>query len=200
MSEFFNAVIKSFIVLIIILDPFLGMAVFLSLTRNMNQKDRVSQAFMAVLVAFVLMLIFLFIGQILFSVLGITFSSFIVAGGVILLILGIEEILGLEFSKRESDTKVAAIIIGTPLLCGPGAITSIIILAQKYGYFAPVSALVLSLFITWLLLLFSDKITQLLGNRLIEVLSRVLGLILAAMAVEFIKEGIIKMIGEMVAK
>jgi multiple antibiotic resistance protein len=200
MSEFFNAVIKSFIVLIIILDPFLGMAVFLSLTRNMNQKDRVSQAFMAVLVAFVLMLIFLFIGQILFSVLGITFSSFIVAGGVILLILGIEEILGLEFSKRGSDTKVAAIIIGTPLLCGPGAITSIIILAQKYGYFAPVVALVFSLFITWLLLLFSDKITQLLGNRLIEVLSRVLGLILAAMAVEFIKEGIIKMIGEMVAK
>ncbi|MEI6157392.1 MAG: MarC family protein [Atribacterota bacterium] len=198
--DFFTNVFKSFIVLIIILDPFLSLAVFISLTRDMNHKERGSQAFIAVLVAFVLLLLFLFLGQVLFQIVGITFSSFTVAGGVILLILGIQEILGLQFSQKEGSTKVAAVIIGTPLLCGPGAITSIILLYQKYGFLVPIVALILSLFVAWLMLLYSEKISQFLGDRIVEVLSRVLGLILAAMAVEFIKEGIMRMITEMIKK
>jgi len=196
----FLAFLKSFVVLIIILDPFLGMATFLTLTRKMSERERMEQAFLAVLVAFVLLVIFLFGGQALFSLLGISFSSFMVAGGVILLLLGIEDILGLQFSKKEADTRAIAVIIGTPLLCGPGAITSIIVLAGKYGYLIPFLALVSALFVTWVLLLFAPKIAAFLGERIVEVLSRVLGLLLSAIAVEFVKEGILTMIAEVVKR
>lgn len=194
------AFLKSFAILIIILDPFLGMVTFLSLTRRMPDRERAEQAFLAVFVAFVLLVIFLFGGQALFSLLGISFSSFMVAGGVILLLLGIEDILGLQFSKKEADTRVIAVVIGTPLLCGPGAITSIIVLAQRYGYFIPFLALVSALVVTWILLLFAQRIAALLGERIAEVLSRVLGLLLSAIAVEFIKEGVLTMIAEVMKR
>ncbi|MGQ9622155.1 MAG: MarC family protein [Candidatus Caldatribacteriaceae bacterium] len=194
--EYFWAFWKSFFVLFIILDPFLGMATFLALTRGMPERERMEQAFLAVFVAFVLLVVFLFGGQALFALLGISFSSFMVAGGVILLLLGIEGVLGLEFTRRSADTKAIAVIIGTPLLCGPGAITSIIVLAGRYGYLVPFLALFSALFLTWVLLLYGPKVAGLLGERILEVFSRVLGLLLSAIAVEFVKEGIMAMMKE----
>lgn len=193
-------VLKSFFLLLFILDPFLGAVVFITLTRGMERRERLSQAFLSVAVAFVLMLIFLFSGKLLFGLLGVSFSSFMVAGGVILLLLGIEEILGLEFSRKSADTKVAAVVIGTPLLCGPGAITSVVILAEKYGYFIPLLAVGLALFVTWVILVLAETIAKVLGERIIEVFSRVMGLLLAAMAVEYVKEGILQMIAEIAGK
>ncbi|NSW75187.1 MAG: MarC family protein [Candidatus Atribacteria bacterium] len=193
-------VLKSFFLLLFILDPFLGAVVFITLTRGMERRERLSQAFLSVAVAFVLMLVFLFSGKLLFGLLGVSFSSFMVAGGVILLLLGIEEILGLEFSRKSADTKVAAVVIGTPLLCGPGAITSVVILAEKYGYFIPLLAVGLALFVTWVILVLAETIAKVLGERIIEVFSRVMGLLLAAMAVEYVKEGILQMIAEISGK
>jgi len=192
--------IKSFLLLVFILDPFLGAMVFITLTKDLEARERSAQAFLAVSVAFVLLVVFLFIGRHLFSLLGISFSSFMVAGGVILLLLGVEEILGLEFSKRGTDTKVAAVVIGTPLLCGPGAITSAIILSQKYGYLIPFLAVLSALALTWLILYFANHLSRLLGERIIEVFSRVMGLLLAAIAVEYIKEGILQMISEIAVR
>lgn len=193
-------VLKSFFLLLFILDPFLGAVVFITLTRGMEQRERLSQAFLSVAVAFVLMLVFLFSGKLLFGLLGVSFSSFMVAGGVILLLLGIEEILGLEFSRKSADTKVAAVVIGTPLLCGPGAITSVVILAEKHGYFIPLLAVGLALFATWVILVLAETIAKVLGERIIEVFSRVMGLLLAAMAVEYVKEGILQMIAGIAGK
>ncbi len=187
-------------ILIIILDPFLGMMVFVSLTREMKKKERASQAFVAVVVAFALLLIFLFAGQLLFGLLSLTISSFIVAGGVILLILGINQVLGMEFHKSNDNAKVAAVVIGTPLLCGPGAISTIIILSQQHGFAVPLVALLMCISITWLMLYFSGKISAIFGERIIEIISRILGLILAAMAVEFIKDGVVEMVREIIRK
>ncbi len=198
--DFVFNTIKSFVILIIILDPFLGMMVFVSLTREMKKKERASQAFVAVVVAFALLLIFLFAGQLLFGLLSLTISSFIVAGGVILLILGINQVLGMEFHKSNDNAKVAAVVIGTPLLCGPGAISTIIILSQQHGFAVPLVALLMCISITWLMLYFSGKISAIFGERIIEIISRILGLILAAMAVEFIKDGVVEMVREIIRK
>lgn len=195
-DQFFWEVLKSFIALFIILDPFLGLAIFIPLTRNMDKTEKAKQAFLAVSVAFILLIIFLFLGKVMLNILGISFSSFVVAGGIMLLILAIQELFGIEFSKKSHNRKVAAVIIGTPLLCGPGAITTIIILSQHYGYWPPILASVFALSITWVMLLYSERIFKLLGERIVEVFSRILGLVLAALAAEFIKEGIISMIEE----
>ncbi|MGQ9473166.1 MAG: MarC family protein [Candidatus Caldatribacteriaceae bacterium] len=196
----FSEMLKAFFLLIFILDPFLGAVVFITLTKGMGQRERSGQAFLSVWVAFVLLVIFLFTGRLLFRLLGVSFSSFMVAGGVILLLLGIEEILGLEFSKKGGDTRVAAVVIGTPLLCGPGAITSVIILAEKYGYFVPLIATLLALFVTWVILFLAERIAKALGEKIIEVFSRVMGLLLAAIAIEYIKEGVVQMVAEIAGK
>jgi len=185
--------IKSFIALVIILDPFLGAAVFVTLTKGMKTGERAKEALTASLVALTLLLGFLFTGSYALDFLGISFASFKVAGGIILLILGIQAVLGIEFSKKHNQ-KAAAVIIGTPLLCGPGAMTTIVVLAEQYGYTAPVIASVAAIVLTWFLLFFSRKISEILGERLIEVFSRVMGLLLAALAAEFIKDGIVAMI------
>ncbi len=193
--EFLTGILYSFIALFIIIDPFLGLIVFVTLTKDANKADRAKQALVAVSVAGGLLAIFLFSGLLLLDLLGISFPSFIVAGGVILLILGIQAVLGIEFSKKSSqDKQAAAIVIGTPVLSGPGAMTTIVILAQQYGYWPPLIALIITLALTWVMLYYSEKIARFMGDRLIEVISRVMGLILAALAAEFIKDGVVGMI------
>ena len=194
LDQFIIATIKSALALFIIIDPFLAAAVFISITKDMSKKEKAGEAFLAVFVALGLLLIFLFSGLLVLNLLGISFGSFVVAGGIILFILGVQTLLGIEFSKKEHKSKIMAIIIGTPLLSGPGAMTAVIILSQQYGYWPPVIASILVLLITWAILYFADAISKFFGDRLIEVLSRVLGLVLAAMAIEFIKNGIMEMI------
>src|SRR3989339_1292549 len=175
LPEFFIGIIKSFVALFIILDPFLCLVVFISLTSGMEKKEKAKQALVAVSVAGGLLILFLFTGLFLLNLLGISFPSFVVAGGVILLILGIQAVLGIEFGKSDhSNKKAAAIVIGTPLLSGPGAMTTVVILAKQYGYWPPLISLVLCLILTWIMLYYSEKIAKRMGDRLIQVLSRVL--------------------------
>ena len=188
--------IHSFVALFVILDPFLGLALFITLTRNMKPKERYNQAFVAVGVAFVLLAAFLFLGPFILSVLNINFSSFKVAGGIILLIMGVQAVLGLSFSKKDPNIKAAAVIVGTPILTGPGAMTTVVVLSQQYGIIAPLIAAFVALALTWLMLVYASQLQRMLGERFIQILSRVMGLILAALAAEFIKDGIIDMIAE----
>lgn len=194
MSLIFSQVLISFLTLFIILDPFLGLAVFVSLTNGLDKKEKAKQAFIAVFVAFALLVMFLFLGTFLLDLLNITLSSFKAAGGLILLVLGVESVLGIGFGNKHKKRKVLAVIIGTPLLCGPGAISTVIILSQKFGYLAPLISISLSIVITFFMLYYSNKISAILGSRVIEVISRVLGLFLAAFAIEMIKDGVIDMI------
>jgi len=193
--ELIKEVLVCFITLFIILDPFLGVAIFISLTGGESRREKRAQSFTAVAVAGSLLIFFLVAGTILLQLLGISIGSFRAAGGIILLILGIQTVLGIEFKKKgKTSHKAVAVIIGTPILSGPGAITTIILLSQNYGFWPPFIAVLLCLTVTWLMLYSSEKISRLLGERVLEVMSRVFGLILAAMAVRFITDGTMEMI------
>lgn len=192
--EILSSFFICFITLLIIIDPFMSLLAFISLTRNSSPIEKSKQALIAVGVAAALMIVFLFSGLYLLDKIGISFPSFVIAGAIILLILGIQEVLGLEFSNKKEQKKAAAIIIGTPLLSGPGALTTIIILSQKFGYWIPLVALAACLIITWIMLHYSHSIVRHVNHRLVEVLSRILGLLLAALAIEFLKNGIIEIV------
>ena len=180
---------KAFIALFIIIDPFVSMPVFISLTRWQNDKRKNKEAFLAVGVAFVMLTLLLFVGMVLLEIMKISLSSFQIAGGIILLIMGIQSVLGLEFSKTKVKKRMVGVVIGTPLLTGPGALTTVVILSKSYGWLIPLTASALVLFITWLILRFSTQITKFLGAEIVEIMSRVMGLLLAAIAVQFIIEG-----------
>jgi multiple antibiotic resistance protein len=184
-----------FTTLFIIMDPFAATPIFISLTKKFNQKKRIKTANYAILIAGALLLIFLFFGTLILKFFSISLDSFRVAGGIILLVFGIKYVLNIQWEKEHmKDYDVASVPIGTPLITGPGVITTIIILVGKYGYFIPLLASVSCLFIFWIFLRFSDRIHKFIGDNGAEILSRIMGLIIAAFAVEFIKTGIIGLI------
>ncbi len=191
MEDLLSALLYSFGAIFIILDPLLSVPIFAEMTRGKSDSEINHQALIAVAVAGFLMYIFLIFNFLIFSTLRITISSFQVAGGILLFILGLQETLGIHIHPDEGNEKNAAgVVIGTPLLCGPGTITTVLILSSQYGVLIPGIAIALSLVATWLILKYSALILRIFGDIVIGVLARVLGMLLAAIAVTLIAKGI----------
>jgi multiple antibiotic resistance protein len=206
MLELLVTVISAAFTLIIILDPLLSVSMFINLTRDLQKPEMIRQAFVATGVAGVLMLTFLIFNNILFDMLGIELESFKVAGGIILFILGLQIVLGLdiggssaghknlESSDRIGKKSMAGVIIGTPVMCGPGTITTVMILGAQNGILLTLIAVILALFCIWLILIFSTQIKKLLGETVLVILSKIVGLLLTAIAVHTIWTGILGLI------
>ncbi len=211
MLELLVAVISAAFMLFIILDPLLSVSMFINLTRDLQKPEMIRQAFVATGVAGVLMLTFLIFNNLLFDLLGIELESFKVAGGIILFILGLQIVLGLdiggssaghknlESTDRIGKKSMAGVIIGTPVMCGPGTITTVMILGAQDGILLTFVAVILALFCIWLILIFSAQIKKLLGDTVLVILSKIVGLLLTAIAVHTIWTGILGLIALSVA-
>lgn len=197
---------SALVTLLIILNPLLSVSMFIELTRNLEKKEVLKQAGIAASVAGVLMFAFLIFNDVIFSALGINLESFKVAGGIILFILGLQTVLGIQLgnssakdSEREkkaeaSGKSMAGVIIGTPIMCGPGTITTVMVLGADSGIFVTALAICLSVVIVWLLLIFSKNLNALLGDTVIEILSKIMGLLLAAIAIQMIWTGVLGLV------
>ncbi len=195
MAEFLSSIIYSFSVLFVMLDPILSIPVFSAMTQGQSREEVNRQALIAVAVAGALMYVFLFFNFIIFDVLGITLPSFQVAGGVLLFILGIQMALGIDLGQNKDQKKSAAgVVIGTPLLCGPGTITTVVLLSTDYGTIVVAVAIALCLIATWLILRFASTIKRVLGDCVTDIIGRVLGMLLAAIAIKIISQGILGLI------
>jgi multiple antibiotic resistance protein len=191
MQDLLTPLIYSFSALFVILDPLLSVPIFTSMTKGMTAREVNKQALIAVVVAGVLMYIFLFFNFLIFDSLGITLPSFQVAGGILLFILGLQMALGIEIGPSHSHSRTAAgVVIGTPLLCGPGAITTVLLLSRDYGTLVLAVAIALSLIATWIILRFSGIIQRVLGDCITDIMARVLGMLVAAIAIKIIADGI----------
>lgn len=206
MLELLVTIISAASTLLIILDPLLSVSMFINLTRDLQKAEMIRQAFVATGVAGILMLTFLIFNNLLFDLLGIELESFKVAGGIILFILGLQIVLGLEIggssaghknlesSDRIGKKSMAGVIIGTPIMCGPGTITTVMILGAQDGILLTLLAVILALLCIWLILIFSAQIKKLLGETVLVILSKIVGLLLTAIAVHTIWTGILGLI------
>ena len=218
MLEILTAIVSSAITLFIILDPLLSTSMFIDLTRGLSGKEVLKQAGIATSVAGVLMLVFLVFNDVIFSILNIELDSFKVAGGIILFILGLQIVLGLEIGGKAAHEaraeqardgaellpgtvrkSMAGVIIGTPIMCGPGTITTVMIIGSEYGILITALAIILALLVIWMILAFSARITAVLGETVIVILSKIVGLLLTAIAVHTIWSGVVGLIGLTVA-
>lgn len=184
--------VKVFIMLFVIMDPAGNIPVFMALTKDMSGSERKKELNYAVLVAAILLLLFAFLGRIILSVLGITTNSFMTAGGILLLFFSFDLLRGehkYEVS-RESGAGVGAVPLGTPLLAGPGAITTVMVIIQSWGAFVALFAIFSAILATRFLLGLSERVYRILGKVGSEVLSRIMGIIVAAIAIEFIAGGL----------
>ncbi|HIH42030.1 TPA: MarC family protein [Candidatus Woesearchaeota archaeon] len=185
-----ETILKAFLSLFIIMDAFGVLPVFITVTKNYPAHFKKHCANTAMYVAGIVLLVFLFFGLIILDFFGINFSNFKVAGGLILLILGVKIVLGLQFREEvASKYQLAVVPLATPLITGPGVITTVIILVGEYGYYITLLVSLLNLFITWLILYNADYFYKLLGRQGSDVLSRIMGLLLTALGVQFIRVG-----------
>lgn len=184
-----DEILKSALSLFVIIGPFASIPVFLSFTKGMDSKQRFSAASKAIATASGVLFAFLFFGQLILSVFMIDFASLRIAGGIVLTILGIELMLAISISGK-GDYSPAITLIATPLLTGPGVIVTTMIFVQEYGYITTVIAAVIALFSSWIVLWLSGRISKAIGNYWINTISRVTGLLLAALAVELIINGV----------
>lgn len=183
-------ILRAFLSLFIIMDAFGVLPVFISITKNYPLQYKKKCANQAIYVAGIVLLVFLFFGLTILDFFGINFSSFKVAGGIILLILGIKIVLGLNFREEAaSKYQLAVVPLATPLITGPGVITTVIILAGTYGYYVTLLVSLLNLLLAWIVIHNSEFFFKILGKQGSDVLSRIMGLLLTALGVQFIRVG-----------
>ncbi|MFH1448512.1 MAG: MarC family protein [Candidatus Micrarchaeota archaeon] len=185
---------KAFLSMFVIMDPLASVPMFLALTKRASAKQRTKAAGEAAIVAGISIVLFILIGTTMLEVMGIGFNSFKIAGGIILLIVGVYTVLGIQFTENNNDLDVAVVLIAVPMITGPGAMSMAIILSEKYGMFVTILASLCAVFVTWGFLRFSNRIHRVLGDRGLEIYSRLLGLFVAAIAIEFISSGIFDMV------
>lgn len=196
MQDILPGIIYSFAALFIILDPLLSVPIFAAMTKGQTTKEIHRQAFIAVAVAGGLMYLFLIFNTTIFAILGLSLPAFQIAGGIILFLLGLQEVLGIELGRsRGHATSPAGVVIGTPLLCGPGTITTVMLLSKDYGILIPFIAISLSLLATWFILYYAEGIQRILGDVVTDIMGKVLGMLVTAIAVKIIASGILAYIG-----
>ena len=184
-----DSLVYAVALLFFIFDPFASLPIFISMTKSMDDKDKMKAANNAIIVAAILFLIFTLVGTNLLDLFGVSVDSFRVAGGIVLILMAVEIIFGLNLTKQ-GEGNVAWVIIATPILTGPGVITTAILLTSSVGLVTTLFAGIISLVITWGLLRNSVLIVRRVGNNVIEIFSKIIGLLIAAMAVEYILRGV----------
>ncbi|MCS7279576.1 MAG: MarC family protein [Thermodesulfobacteriaceae bacterium] len=194
--------IKSFLAIFTIVDPIGAVPLFLNITSNYSREERKRVAFMSSVTVLVTLTIFLWIGKLILNFFHISISSFKIAGGALLFITAIEMLFGrvgqvktsaqeMSYFKEKED--IAIVPLGIPYLAGPGAITTVIILGenttliQKVSLFFIIGGVALSIY---LFLSQAYLIFKFLGELGTKATIRILGLILATIATEYILTGI----------
>ncbi len=191
MDEFLISLLRAFIALFIVVDPFGNIPIFVGLTEKLPVQKARKVYNTAILVGFILLLIFAFTGLEIFNLFGISISSFEIAGGILLLIISIRILVSGGFHETaESPESIGAVPIAMPLLVGPGAITTTILNLQSFGVIVAVLSVSIVLAITWVILRFIDKIYGYLGKTGAMVIARVMSLLIAAIAVQYIVNGV----------
>ena len=189
--DFITDLTRAAIALFIIVDPFGNIPIFMGLTENIPDAQRRKVYNTATLVGFALLLIFAFAGQGIFSLFGLSIYSFEVAGGILLLIIAIRILItGSMHENVESPESLGAVPIAIPLLVGPGAITTTIFDLQAYGIVIAIIAVLIVLSLTWVILRYINNVYKFLGKTGSLVIARVMALLIAAIAVQYILTGV----------
>ncbi|MDZ5696437.1 MarC family protein [Chelativorans sp. M5D2P16] len=200
----FDAFLNAFVTLLVTVDP-AGLApLFLAVTAGMNRAERNQVAVRASVIGLGVLLLFALAGSAILSVLGITLPAFRIAGGLLLFYIAFEMIFERRQERHEKSAEraitqdmirnVAVFPLAIPLIAGPGAISAAVLLSG--GFSGPLAQAALSLIIavviavTYLVFVLADRIDAVLGETGRSILTRLLGLVLAALAVQFVADGI----------
>jgi multiple antibiotic resistance protein len=185
-----------------LVDPFAALPTFLAVTAGQDNAKRVKTARKASLTAFVVLSTFALAGTYIFKLFGISLPAFEIAGGIILLLIGLDMLEAKRSATQETGGEAEAaaskddagiVPMGIPMLAGPGAITSVMVLVgqaqSKWQMAAIFGAIALTALICWIVLGSATRVASALGETGIRILIRVMGLLLVALAVQYFVNG-----------
>jgi multiple antibiotic resistance protein len=193
MMEALKPYILSFIPLFVAVDAIANIPIFLSLVEHSSKPARKKIILDAVATATAVAIIFMFVGKWVFSLLGITIPDFQIAGGALLFVISVRLLLpGAQKSVLTScqDKGMGVFPLGTPLITGPAVLTTTLMMMNSYGTLATLVAVVLNMFFVWIVLLKADMIMKFVGPNGTRAFSKIMYILLAAIAVMMIRHGI----------
>lgn len=174
-----NEILATFMVLFAIIDILGSIPIIL----DIKTKTGAIYPLWTTLAAYAIMLLFLFIGEPLLGIFGVDISSFAIAGSIILLLMGLEMVLGVQLFKHEAGSSGAIVPIAFPLIAGAGSITTLLSLRAEYQAVNILIALSINMIIVYLVLRLTTFFERLLGPNGLHILRKFFGIILLAIAI-----------------
>jgi multiple antibiotic resistance protein len=192
--------VRSFLIclipIMVALDAPGTLPLYVGMTEGMDKDEHRKVIRQSLLTAFLVTVGFVLLGSAVFKALGILVEDFMIAGGVILLIIAVNDILRAGEKKMPRSAEFGVVPMGTPLIAGPAMITTALVLAGSYGYVPVFLALVVNLLLAWLILAQAERIISIIGISGSRAFAKVISLILAAFAVKMMRSGIVALIGK----
>ncbi|HLS31930.1 MAG TPA: MarC family protein [Flavobacteriaceae bacterium] len=179
-----NFDIKQILTATMILFAIIDIIGSIPIVVSLRQKVGHIKSEKATIVSAVIMIAFLFIGERILNLIGVDINSFAVAGAFVLFIMAVEMIMGIQLMKDETPETASIVPLAFPLIAGPGAMTSILALRAEYFVTNIIAAIIINLILVYIVLKTSGKIERVLGSQGINVIRKIFGVILLAIAVK----------------
>ena len=183
---------ETFVTLVVIMDPIAAVPVFIAMTREFSPAERQRAAMRATVAAGTLVIGFALAGRAVLDYLDVSVGSLSIAGGLLLLLVALEMLRGMDEPTETED--VALVPLATPLVAGPGAIATVIVLSERGdgagGRFGVILGILAAVACIALVLLAADRLARSVPASLINFVTRVFGLLLAAIAVQLVVDGV----------
>lgn len=197
----FELLLSALISFFVVVDPFGTSAVFVSITQNLSQADKSKIALKAVLLAISILIVFSLIGQILLNYLSVSLDAFRITGGLLLFVTAFRMIMGYhdpdtlesENTAYKDQSSIAVFPLAIPLLAGPGTITAAMLFTAEAQNYTEYGIVLITIVLVQIIALFTligaGRLVDVLGTMGNSIIARIMGILLAAMAVQFIIDG-----------
>lgn len=191
MRSFAENFLVAFIPIFVAIDPIGLVAIFLGLGGRVEVERRRYEGVLGLVTGLAISVGFIFLGRLIFKALGITVADFQIAGGLILLGLAVRELLDFGSRAGYAGDDFGVVPLGMPLIAGPALLTALLILVDTVGVYFTITALIVNLLLVWIGFWNADRFMRWIGRRGMGGVSKLISLLLAAIAVSLIRRGLI---------
>jgi len=189
-TQMFRNIFLTFIPLFVAVDAFGVLPIFVSLTEDLDKKEKNSIVIQSLWTASVVAVVFMLVGKLIFRFLGITIADFMIAGGAILFCISITDIINPIKVRRIPANNLGSVPLGIPLIVGPAVLTTSLVLESQYGPLTTIISILLNILIAAAVFRQSHHLIKFLGDAGSKALSKVMSLLLGAIAVMLIRHGL----------
>jgi multiple antibiotic resistance protein len=186
----FKNVLLAFIPIFVAVDAIGVLPIFISLTEDAEQQEKIKVIAQSMLTAFCIAVAFIILGKAVFKALGVKMEDFMIAGGAILFCLAITDIINPVKKRRIPAKELGAVPLGTPLIVGPAVLTTSMVIISEYGLAATLISVVVNIAIAGIIFSGATVLMKVLGEAGSKALSKIMSLLLAAIAVMLIRKGL----------